>query len=286
MKIWLYCSYSGSPTGFRLGCVDSNDPSGKIIKGNPHKLLDRCFSYQGITKAYGKIPDSNSYVFFRPIERQKEDSLFLNVGFESADNSEYKHICSFFDQFSTRAGTYDNRERKKNRLRSKEEDKLFKLLEAVIIKAPDDLDFGICVNQQKLTALIDAIKGYQISEEHDELGDKFYIQLASDMGAEDFAANFRLSLILGEAYKFDTTNNKRSESLFVIVRAGSISRQSHQQPAAETQKKTGTGRKYLPILLIITVIIILIIALSGKNKAQGFEEPQKRETTIVQEVSQ
>ena len=218
MKIWLYCSYSGSPTGFRLGCIDS---SGKLVNEKPHKLLDRCFSYQGITRAYGKIPDSSRYIFFRPIERQKDDSLFLNIGFESTDYSEYKHVCDFFHQFNTNTGIYENRERKKNRLRSREEDSLFKLLESIVIRAQDDLDFGIRVDKNNLTALIDQIKGYRLSEHESEHDDNFYIQLASEIGGEEFSANFRLSTLLGNEYKFEPANNELYSSLFVIVRAGS-----------------------------------------------------------------
>ena len=92
------------------------------------------------------------------------------------------------------------------------------------------------MDKNNLTALIDQIKGYRLSEHESEHDDNFYIQLASEIGGEEFSANFRLSTLLGNEYKFEPANNELYSSLFVIVRAGSSIQQRCQQASKDTQK--------------------------------------------------
>ena len=259
MKIWLYCSYPSSSIGFQLGYVDDGDPSGTIVKGEPHELLDRCFSYQGIMGAYGRIPGTGSYVYFRPIKRQRGDSLFLNIGFESESKAEYEHIYSFFEQFSTNVHTDENRRRREEKLRSEEEDRLFSKIKPIIIEDPGDLAFGLRVDQPYLASVVKEIKSCPYSVEHD---DNFYLQSAFETEGESFASNLCLSSVLGEGYGLKLVKlEEKGDNQFVIVA---------QDSETEAQKKTGLTRM-LPVLLIIAAIAVLILTLSGTDKPKDSE---------------
>ena len=138
MKVWFYCSYSGSPVGFQLGVIDTASPSEHLSPGKPHRLLDRCLSYQGVKEAFGKIPGTSSYVAVRPISRREGDRVYLNFAFETEDAGEFNSIVDFIKRYRSKDSA------------------LFRLMLPTVVEDMHDSSFGIRVNVEELTKIIES----------------------------------------------------------------------------------------------------------------------------------
>ena len=62
MKIYYYCSYKGSPVGFRIGCIESNNEDSDFYNLSDKKVdpfIRRCLEAGLVRSAFGVIPAEN-----------------------------------------------------------------------------------------------------------------------------------------------------------------------------------------------------------------------------------
>lgn len=103
LRLWLYCSYTGSPVGFQLGFVDY-DAKGMekdILTAGSDKvdpLLKRCFFAQGVHGAEGCVPEKNIYILVKklPIGEVNDRKLNVNLAWETDNTDLFKRLKAYF----------------------------------------------------------------------------------------------------------------------------------------------------------------------------------------------
>ena len=188
MRVWFYCSYSGSPVGFQLGFVDADRLSETLREGAPPRLLDRCLSYQGVREAFGEIPSSSErhdaprvWAAVRPISRREEDTAYLNFAFETEDKDEFRHILGFLEQYRDRDAA------------------LYQKMRPLIREERGDSAFGIRVNTAELEKVLKEVRGAAAGGALKN-GDGFCVRTHNAAQGKALRENLRLDRIYPEIH--------------------------------------------------------------------------------------
>lgn len=117
MKIYYYCSYKFSPTGFQLICYD--EQNGNVIPYNGEneedKLIHRFFSHGGIESAFGRLRNGKYYFLIKQLKltdenlSENEMGKTWNINFAvSAEESELQSLCAVACMAYTNAVGFTN----------------------------------------------------------------------------------------------------------------------------------------------------------------------------------
>lgn len=259
MKVWFYCSYSGSPAGFQLGYVDTESLSESendlidLIAGTPHPLLNRCFSYQGVKEAFGKIPGTLSYVAVRPVSRCEGDRVYLNFAFETDDATEFASVVRYMDEY---------RERDRD---------LFNMMCPTVIEDVQDSSFGIHVNGRELQKVIQAMCQPSASE---PWKGEFYVCTKDPGQGEELAENLRLAKIYRDAPPSVIPDTKRGTAWSVLGANGKIQQIPPKEDVLPPFVKAA-------VIMIALLALILIVMMFLKKQPTPEEETQPPEQSEV-----
>lgn len=100
MNLFYYCSYDGSPAGFRIGRVDTLSQDGKSHELSSEQIepfIRRCFEMGLIRSAFGKIPSEerkqNGYFLLKKklIGKKADCNYYMNV---AVVEEEWDRFCS------------------------------------------------------------------------------------------------------------------------------------------------------------------------------------------------
>lgn len=99
MNLYYYCSYDGSPVGFRIGRIDalSRDEKIELSSEKIEPFIRRCFETGLVRSAFGKIPsdaDSEKKFFLlkkKLIEKKDDCNYYMNV---AVVEEEWDKFCS------------------------------------------------------------------------------------------------------------------------------------------------------------------------------------------------
>jgi hypothetical protein len=101
MKIYYYCSYKGSPVGFRIGCIESNNKNSNFCNLSDKKIdpfIRRCLEAGLVRSAFGIIPaeSSESSSFFllkKKMEGKKQDiDYYMNIAITCKKWDEFHNL--------------------------------------------------------------------------------------------------------------------------------------------------------------------------------------------------
>lgn len=98
MEIYYYCSYTGSPVGFQLGKL--NTENGKLSSENIPLLIRRCFSQGMVRKACGWLLEEEKYFLLvkdltaKGKESNEADEYYLNIALVSGQYNDYQKWLS------------------------------------------------------------------------------------------------------------------------------------------------------------------------------------------------
>ena len=103
MKLYYYCSYKFSPTGFQLQCIDEH--TGAVIPYNSEneddRLIQQLFSHGGIESAFGRLENRRYYFFIKQLQKtddtlsESDKGQHWNINFAvSADISDLTSLCA------------------------------------------------------------------------------------------------------------------------------------------------------------------------------------------------
>lgn len=243
MKIWFYCSYFNSPVGFQLGFVNTTCLSEHLEKGTPHRLLERCFSYQGVKEAYGKIPGTENYVAVRPISGSADGRTYLNFGFETNSMEEFRGVVAFLKKYRDR------------------DVELFQKLLPGVSEDPSDSTFGIRINIAHLKTILQEILSISNSEDiSPDYG--FFIQTKHESRGETLTSDLFLPLVYrNENYSFIEAP-KLGDNWFQISekKKRSVVESSEAPYEKQVEKKTkACARHLMGVGFIVLAAIILVM---------------------------
>lgn len=110
MKVHVYASYKRSPVGFQLGSfsyVKDQMENYALSFCQGSKIIYNIFEQDFITKAYGRFPCSNSYLFLiKDLEYTYENheefgkKVYINIAFEVSDPVEFSRFVSGYNAYS------------------------------------------------------------------------------------------------------------------------------------------------------------------------------------------
>ena len=139
LRLWLYCSYSGSPVGFQLGNVEYDGKVKKLSKlasGKAHPLLERLFYTQGVHEVIGVIPESNIFLLAKklPAFDSKCSNLTMNFAWETTSQEWFPKLRDYFKR--------------------KTDKELFAVMSAVVTPNTGETSFGFDVENNKLLEML------------------------------------------------------------------------------------------------------------------------------------
>lgn len=153
MITYVYCSYNGSPCGYRLGKFDSNQKKNIIRLDNEgiNPVIIKVLKNDFIKTAYGKIPNTNEYIVVLKdleYEPQKDGDArdvskkYFNFvfGFESAELA-YNFSSELMMSIRTNI------------------DKQLGYFYSFIVVDKKDKDFGLVIDKEVFDKWIDGIEG-------------------------------------------------------------------------------------------------------------------------------
>ena len=257
MILWLYCSYQGSPVGFQLCCTDCSASEPALSQGEPHPLLLRAFSAQGVREAWGKLPDSTDYIYVRTVDRQAGDKLYLNFALQTGDPVEYRRIIAHFRHYAAKK-SIENSNRSAKKERSVEEQSLFEKIASFVEPDSENSEFAIRVNRDKLREFLGEVDREQPDSNTE---DTFCVRAVPGTEADQLTDALMLRK-LNEQYAMTPTGGS---SLFRL----------------EAQKKKNDssfplGGIKIAILVLIVVIVLLVLGLSGKSSKDQTEQQEQQ----------
>ncbi len=139
LRLWLYCSYTGSPVGFQLGFVDFDAKEMEkdtltFGEDEADPLLKRCFFTQGVHGAEGRVPEKNIYILVKKLPVENGDGVNLNVNFawETNNLEWFQCIHTYF--------------------RGKEDKEIFSKISTCLIADESEIEFGFHFDRSKLCA--------------------------------------------------------------------------------------------------------------------------------------
>lgn len=98
MNLYYYCSYDGSPVGFRIGRIDalSRDEKIELSSEKIEPFIRRCFETGLVRSAFGKIPsdaDSEKKFFLlkKKLRKKADYNYYMNV---AVVEEEWDKFCS------------------------------------------------------------------------------------------------------------------------------------------------------------------------------------------------
>lgn len=188
MKIFFYSSIEGR--GFNLGFIDTDKIINNIenviklevvtkslLEQYDFYLINQCFYYDLIESAFGKIPNTEKYIYLKKgLDGKKENKKFyLRICFETEIKDEYLKIEQFFC----------NKKFKSNNEIQNEEKKiaLYEELSKIVKIDLSDVDFGVSIDRGNLKSLIDEIEHTEVKDK-DKNENINYIQIEAPKGIE------------------------------------------------------------------------------------------------------
>ncbi|MGN0298548.1 MAG: hypothetical protein ACI4C1_05110 [Lachnospiraceae bacterium] len=228
LKIFLYCSYSGSPVGFILGGTDEEQ-----IKYDCHltqkdipDLVQRCFAHGIIYEAYGKLPVDESeeqyLVLKKKISRkQDEREIYCNIAFLSNSQKEYCQFYNYLEELEDRRKIDDS-------------------LSSIIIPDPTEEIFGLTVDVEKLKLLLSEIRNCQKFSENVECAQFIVKSKTTDSYEEEMIAALKKALDLKDNYEIKLYQDKSGRYC--------------------VKKKEAMSNLKIWIILILVLILFLVFA--------------------------
>lgn len=146
MKIYYYCSYKGSPVGFRIGCIESNNKDSDFCDLSDKKIdpfIRRCLEAGLVRSAFGMIPaesgESSSYFLLKKKMKGKKQNIdyYMNIAI----------TCEKWDEFYNLVQNGMS-----------EAELTSAILDSIEINT-DDERFCYQVNKEKLGAVMEAAFG-------------------------------------------------------------------------------------------------------------------------------
>ena len=256
MKVWFYCSYSGSPVGFQLGYVDTeslSEAENHLVAGTPNPLLNRCLSYQGVKEAFGKIPGTTSYVAVRPVSRREDDRVYLNFAFETDDATEFASVVRYMDKY---------RERDRD---------LFDIMLPTVIEDVRDSSFGIHVNGRELQKVIKAMRQSPASV---AWTGEFYVCTKDPEQGRELAENLRLAKIYHDAAPAVISDTKRGPAWSVLGAKGEIA------PIEQEGTPIPFGKIAVITIVLLSVILIVFMILTYKKPTAEESQPPEQSEVV------
>ena len=269
MKVWYYCSYSGSPVGFQLGCVDCSvihDRSVALKQEKPPGLLDRCFATQGIREAFGKIPDAEGFFAIRPIARRDGDTHYLNFALETGKEDEYREYCAMLSFLK--------------RYREHDDKALYDAFLKTIDREPSDHRFGFLVNIPELDDFLKQEKIYNPSSGNypSEFFEDFFIRVDHAARGNHLSEQLRIERLYPKdgPFRFEPAtefSNELEGNWFYLVK---------ERDKRHPQSSPKRGWLAVSIVSGSLAAVMGFAALSDKPSEDAREEP----ATAQQELAE
>ena len=166
-KFYSYCSYKGSPSGFKLGVLTPEDKKVLCLSNKGVNEFIRNSFETGVVKGiYGKLPNCDQYVYLVKKLRyeQKADDTFASIF--------HMNFAFVFDR-------YKEYEDFLNGISMFEEDEISKMMSSVIIPNKEDEVYALNINGVELRKVLE-----RISEKSDEITiggskEELYIKVVS-----------------------------------------------------------------------------------------------------------
>lgn len=168
MKVYAYCSYKGSPTGYEIGTfVYDENKTGFYVpeKKDVDPIVRKALESGLVENVYGKLWNSNSYIMLikniRYVKPNSED-------FGSIKYGTFAFEFDSFDEYSAYSG-----------LKNADKSRLAELLDKFLIPDVDIPDYAMKINA---SAFADFIRNIRVLE-NDVINDEkkfFYVKLKFD----------------------------------------------------------------------------------------------------------
>jgi len=198
----------------------------------------------------GRIPETEYFAAVRQLGREARDDIYLNLGFETDERSEFCGIMKFLSD-------YEKRDRE-----------LFKLLFPLIVKDIKDSSFGIKINLEEFGKFVDRVNGCESTDSIDAI-DKFSIHLKVLESTGDLADRLLITRVYNGKYVVAPDPVKGKGWVTLVPRGCCVPGNTQKQaPAADTvgEKKTRIpGMVPMVVLIVILAFILccLIVRFNG-----------------------
>jgi len=163
MRIYSNSSYKYSPTGFAIGYVDQSEIENdgySYLKPCDLDIIRKLFENGDIKGAYGKLPNSNKYVYL--VKK-------LDCSFKNQDNVEAKKYCNF-------AFVFDSNSEYSDFKKNYDVQSLTKHMNDFIVPDGTVEKFGLSIQNSSLKMFLSGcLKGSVINYSDEE----FYIEATS-----------------------------------------------------------------------------------------------------------
>lgn len=239
MDLYYYCSYDGSPVGFRIGKVDVSSQETKMQELSGEHIepfIRRCFENGLVRSAFGKIPSNEvlkkKYFLLKKKLVGKKDSCNYYMNIALVDNE--------WDRFNSLMQNSDNETT---------------LAEAVMdsIQQHKDDDFGYKVDTGKLSEILSI--GYAgICNSNDKRmqsvqnDDVFFTTLSTEKPDV-----YVLKSGLGIAQGSD------EDQIKIFKESGKVFR-------FEKKRSASTWKQIIPVLAIVAILGVIIALIIAMNK--------------------
>ena len=232
-ELYSYCSYKGSPVGFRIGKTKvENEIELTLCDDNINQFIRKSFESGMITCVFGKLPNSDKYVYLvKKLEytgNNGESIIYMNFAWIFSDYEKYISFVSGIKDLS--------------------DDKISEIMYKIIEPDSNDENFALKINGKKLVNAIKNISSEDVMNERDSRSrDSLCVKVVSKSIDEK-----RINELYNGLYeeKFAFIKHKNSDYDY------------------ELKKKNPTNKdKNIAIigLLILIVIIVMMVAMIKRH---------------------
>ena len=151
-ELYSYCSYKGSPVGFRIGKTKvENEIDLTLCDDNINQFVRKSFESGMITCVFGKLPKSDKYVYLvKKLEytgNNGESIIYMNFAWIFSDYGKYISFASGIKTLS--------------------DDKISEIMYKIIKPDSNDEKFALKINGKELVNAIKNISGEDVMNERD-----------------------------------------------------------------------------------------------------------------------
>lgn len=151
-ELYSYCSYKGSPVGFRIGKTKvENEIDLTLCDDNINQFVRKSFESGMITCVFGKLPKSDKYVYLvKKLEytgNNGESIIYMNFAWIFSDYGKYISFASG--------------------IRTLSNDKISEIMYKIIKPDSNDEKFALKIKGEKLVNAIKNISGEDVMNERD-----------------------------------------------------------------------------------------------------------------------
>lgn len=166
MKVFLYCSYEGSPSGFDIGFViDVKKPFLFMKKDLSESLTKTLFITGGIQKAYGRISENKWLLLFKDIDDYK------NLALEFDDYEEYRAFTGLIKA---------------------EREGLATAIEKILCPDKSIRDFAYKLNKSEYEDFLSQLKDSQQSESAEDGRERLFLECRSSITERELSESLNL----------------------------------------------------------------------------------------------